>query len=189
VLRAGKLEHHPIVSGNRATEVTPGAILVAIGANLPGPDGERPIETCRAAVAALDALPRLRVRGLSRWYRTAPMPPSGQPDYINGVAHLSGTIDPGDLLAALQAIEAQAGRTRGAPNAARTLDLDIIAMGDLIRAAPDPILPHPRAHQRQFVLMPLAEVAPGWVHPILGETVAALIASLSVQGVRVEAAP
>lgn len=161
-----------------------GMILVAVGANLPGPDGTPPITTCRAAVAALDALPGLRLRGLSRWYRTPPMPPSGQPDYINGVAHLTGPTEPAALLAALQALETRAGRTRGTPNAPRTLDLDIIAMDTLVREAPDPILPHPRAHERRFVLMPLADVAPDWVHPVLAQTVAALIAALPDQGVR-----
>jgi 2-amino-4-hydroxy-6-hydroxymethyldihydropteridine diphosphokinase len=159
-------------------------ILVAVGANLPGPDGSPPITTCRAAVAALDALPGLRLRGLSRWYRTAPIPPSGQPDYINGVAHLIGPTEPAALLAVLQALETRAGRTRGTPNAPRTLDLDIIAMDTLVREAPDPILPHPRAHERRFVLMPLADVAPAWVHPVLAQTVAALIAALPDQGVR-----
>jgi len=162
-------------------------ILVAVGANLPGPDGAPPIATCRAAVAALDALPGLRLRGLSRWYRAAPMPPSGPPDYINGVAHLAGAAEPAALLAALQALEARAGRVRGAPNAARTLDLDIIAMDTLVRQAPDPILPHPRTHERRFVLMPLADVAPGWVHPVLGRTVEALIGVLPDQGVRLVA--
>lgn len=165
-----------------------GDILIGIGANLPGGDGAPPIATCRAAMAALDALPALRVRGLSRWYRTAPMPPSGQPDYINAVAHLTAAIEPGRLLATLQALEAQAGRRRTTPNAARPLDLDIIAMGDLVRDAPDPILPHPRAHQRLFVLLPLADVAPGWVHPILQQSVQALIAALPDQGVRLAAA-
>lgn len=167
----------------------PGPIFVAVGANLPGPDRAPPIATCRAAVAALDALPGLRLRGLSRWYRTAPLPPSGQPDYVNAVAHLSGDADPAALLAALQALEARAGRIRGMPNAARTLDLDIIAMGTLVRRAPDPVLPHPRAHERRFVLMPLAEVAPGWIHPVLRQTVEALIAFLPDQGVRVAAQP
>ncbi len=163
-------------------------ILVGIGANLPGRDGAPPVVTCRAAVAALDALPGVRVRGLSRWYCSAPVPPSGQPDYINAVAHLVGAIEPDRLLGALQALEAEAGRRRSTPNVARPLDLDIIAMGGLVREAPDPILPHPRAHQRLFVLMPLAEVAPGWVHPVLGQTVEALIAALPDQGVRVAAA-
>jgi 2-amino-4-hydroxy-6-hydroxymethyldihydropteridine diphosphokinase len=155
-------------------------ILVAIGANLPGLDGMPPIETCRRAAAALDALPGLRLRGLSRWYQTEPVPPSGQPPYVNAVAVLqvepgAADPDPAELLAALQAIEAEAGRVRGAPNAARTLDLDIIAMGGLVRAAPDPVLPHPRAHLRGFVLVPLMDVAPGWVHPVLGLTAAELL--------------
>ena len=82
------------------------------------------------------------------------------------------------------ALEAAAGRVRSAPNAARVLDLDIVAMGDLVRDAPDPILPHPRAHERAFVLVPLAELAPGWVHPVLGKNVAALIAALPAQEIR-----
>lgn len=73
---------------------------------------------------------------------------------------------------------------RGTPNAARTLDLDIIAMGTLVRQAPDPILPHPRAHERHFVLRPLADVAPGWVHPVLARAVEELLALLPEQGVR-----
>ncbi|HST74140.1 MAG TPA: 2-amino-4-hydroxy-6-hydroxymethyldihydropteridine diphosphokinase [Acetobacteraceae bacterium] len=153
-------------------------ILVAIGANLPGRDGEPPVETCRRAIAAMRDIPGVRLVAVSRWYETAPVPPSAQPDYVNGVARLEGDIAPAVLLARLQAIEAAEGRRRGAPNAARTLDLDIIAMGDLVRAAPDPILPHPRAHLRRFVLAPLAEVAPGWVHPVLHRPVEALIAGL-----------
>jgi len=162
-------------------------ILVSIGANLPTADGSSPLTTCRKAAAALDAIPGLCLVGLSRWFRTAPMPPSGQPDYINGVACLRGTADPGALLAAFRAIEAQAGRLRGERDAARTLDLDILAMGPagaLCRAAPDPVLPHPRAHLRGFVLAPLLDVAPDWVHPVLGRSAAALLAELPPQGVR-----
>jgi 2-amino-4-hydroxy-6-hydroxymethyldihydropteridine diphosphokinase len=153
-------------------------ILVAIGANLPAPGGEPPVETCRRAVVAMGEIPGARLVAASRWYKTAPVPPSGQPDYVNGVARLEGGIAPEALLAELQAIEAGEGRRRGLPNAARTLDLDIIAMGDLARTGPDPILPHPRAHLRPFVLVPLAEVAPGWVHPVLRRPVEELIAGL-----------
>jgi 2-amino-4-hydroxy-6-hydroxymethyldihydropteridine diphosphokinase len=84
----------------------------------------------------------------------------------------------------LQQIEAGAGRVRSEPNAARTLDLDIIAMGEngqMVRASPDPVLPHPRAHQRAFVLMPLVDVAPGWVHPGLGRSAGELLAALAPQ--------
>jgi 2-amino-4-hydroxy-6-hydroxymethyldihydropteridine diphosphokinase len=169
-------------------------ILVSIGANLPGPDGAPPLETCRRAAAALDALPGLRLRGLSRWFVTAPVLSEGQsavaaqPAYVNGVAHLvampGSAIDPAALLQRLMALDAAAGRVRGAPNAPRVLDLDIVAMGNLVRASPDPILPHPRAHERAFVLVPLADVAPGWVHPALGRSVEALIAGLPPQDVR-----
>ena len=91
--------------------------------------------------------------------------------------------DPAELLARLMAVEMACGRQRSVPNAARTLDLDIIAIDGLVRAAPDPILPHPRAHLRAFVLAPLADVAPGWVHPVLGRTAAALLAGLPPQDI------
>ncbi|HTW72757.1 MAG TPA: 2-amino-4-hydroxy-6-hydroxymethyldihydropteridine diphosphokinase [Acetobacteraceae bacterium] len=168
-------------------------ILVSIGANLPGRDGAPALETCRRAAAALDALPGLRLRGLSRWFATAPVLAEGdagrQPDYVNGVAHLvlapgAGAVAPAALLARLMELEAVAGRVRSVRNAPRVLDLDIIAMGDLVRTAPDPVLPHPRAHERGFVLVPLGEIVPGWVHPVLGRSVEALIAALPPQLVR-----
>ena len=81
-------------------------------------------------------------------------------------------------------IEAACGRQRSTPNAARTLDLDIIGIGQLVRDAPDPIVPHPRAHLRAFVLAPLADVAPDWVHPVLGRTASALLADLPPQEIR-----
>ncbi len=159
-------------------------LLVAIGANLPGPDGTAPLETCRRAVGRLGM--EMRLMGLSRWYLTEPVPPSGQPPYVNAVAHLDidPTTDPVEALAHLMQIEEQCGRVRSVPNAARTLDLDLIAMGALVRQSPDPILPHPRAHERAFVLVPLADVAPGWVHPVLGQTVEALLQGVSRAGIR-----
>lgn len=156
-------------------------IFVAIGANLSQHDGTPPLQTCRQAADALNELAGLRLIGLSRWFETAPVPPSGQPNYVNGVAVLDGPILPADLLAALQGIERAFGRVRGEANAARTLDLDILAMGDLIRAAPDPVVPHPRMHQRAFVLAPLQDVAPGWRHPVLGTSVEGLLGALPGQ--------
>jgi 2-amino-4-hydroxy-6-hydroxymethyldihydropteridine diphosphokinase len=167
-------------------------IVVGIGANLPAPDGASPLEAARRAAGHLDALPGLRLRALSRWFHTEPVPPSGQPFYVNAIALLgtepaAAEPDAADLLTRLQVIEAQAGRTRGERNAARTLDLDIIAMGEaggMVRAMPDPVLPHPRAHLRAFVLMPLLDVAPGWVHPVLGRSTADLLAGLPSQTIR-----
>lgn len=114
------------------------------------------------------------------------MPASQGPSFVNAIADFrveaGETIVPEVLLARLMEVERAAGRVRTVPNAPRPLDLDIIAMDGLVRAAPDPILPHPRAHQRAFVLVPLAEVMPGWVHPASVRTVEELIAALPEQG-------
>lgn len=160
-------------------------ILIAFGANLPGPDSCPPHETCRRAVMAVAALPGLRLEAVSRFYATAPVPVSDQPSYINGVMRLSGAVDPVWLLAEILGVEARFGRTRSVANAARSLDLDLIAVDDLIREPPlpDPILPHPRAHERAFVLVPLIDVAPDWRHPVLGLTPAALRALLPDQAI------
>ena len=162
-------------------------ILIALGANIPSRDGTLPRAACRGATWALAALPGVTLEAVSGWFETEPMPASGQPVYINGVARLRGEADPAELLARLHLLEAAAGRGRAEQNAARPLDLDIIAMGaegGLIRDAPDPILPHPRTHLRAFVLAPLADVAPGWMHPRLGKTAEAMLAALPSQGCR-----
>jgi len=156
--------------------------LVAIGSNLASADGRGPLQTCRAAATALDRLPGWRLAKVSRWYRTIPEPPlPGAPRFVNGLALLEGeegASDPASLLTALHGLEDAAGRTRPFPNAPRTLDLDLIAVGDLRRDAAPPVLPHPRAHLRRFVLQPLADVWPGWRHPVLGRTVEELLADL-----------
>ena len=153
-------------------------ILVAIGANLPGPWGSEPVQSCRRAVLEIDRLAGLRVSAVSRWYRSTPVPRAEQPDYANGMVRLAGSIEPAALLAALQEIEARAGRVRGAANAARTLDLDVIDIDGLVRDVPDPVLPHPRAHLRPFVLLPLRDVMPEWVEPRSGRNVGTLLARL-----------
>lgn len=174
-------------SRNGPGVVTKAEVFVALGANLPGPDGGPPLETLRNAIQRLDRLPGIRVARVSRWYRTAPVPAGDQPDYVNAVVALrvgsDDGVDPAWLLDQLMTIELEHGRQRGAANAARTLDLDVVAIGGLVRDAPDPILPHPRAHLRRFVMAPLADVAPDWVHPVLGETAAAILARLPEDGV------
>ncbi len=171
-------------------------ILIGIGANLPGPHGEAPLAMVRAAVAALAGIAGLRLVAVSGVWESAPVlppgepplgqPPSGQPRYVNAVARLEGLsggpeADPAWLLARLHAIEAQAGRVRGARNAARPLDLDILDMDGLVRASPDPVLPHPRMAARAFVLRPLAEVAPEWRHPVTGTGIRELLQGVAAQ--------
>ena len=103
-----------------------------------------------------------------------------QPEYRNGVALVEASAGPREVLAALHAIEAAMGRVRGERSAPRTLDLDLIAYGRTIIDTDGLILPHPRAHERRFVMGPLAEIAPEWTHPVLGATAKALAASAQV---------
>ena len=152
-------------------------ILVALGANLPTAEGTAPAVTLRRAAAGIGALPGLRPLALSRFWDSAAVPPSAQPRFVNAVIALEGRVDPEALLAALHDIEARFGRVRGEANAARTLDLDLIDANGAIRTGPL-VLPHPRLGQRAFVLLPLADVAPAWRHPVTGEGVDALIAAL-----------
>lgn len=159
-------------------------ILVAIGANLASADGRTPLETCQWAAGRLATLPHLHLHRVSCWFETRPVPVSDQPSFINGVALLSGTAEPNGLLQALQAIEATSGRVRSVPNAARTLDLDLLAMDVLVLTTPNLILPHPRLHERAFVLAPLIDVLPGWRHPTLGVTAEQLLARVPGQLVK-----
>src|SRR5204863_4418074 len=144
-------------------------ILIALGANLPSPEGG-PAETLRRAIARL-ALRGLTITARSRLYLTEPVPRSRQPWYANQAIAVDTDLSPHDLLGVLLAVELEFGRERRERNAARTLDLDLIAYDDVRLDTPDLILPHPRMHERAFVLAPLADIAPAWRHPESGETV------------------
>jgi 2-amino-4-hydroxy-6-hydroxymethyldihydropteridine diphosphokinase len=127
---------------------------VGLGANLG--DARAALQ---AALAALDGLPQTRLVSCSSFYRSAPVDSSG-PDYLNAVAEISTRLAPHDVLVYLQAIELQHGRERPYRNAPRTLDLDLLLYGDATLDTPTLTLPHPRLHERAFVLVPLAEIAP-----------------------------
>lgn len=153
-------------------------ILIAIGSNLPHAEYGSPAEVCAAAIDAIEAH-GCRVLARSRWYRSAPVPAADQPDFVNGVISVQTALEPGALLDRLHGIEAGFDRVRSVPNAARTLDLDLIAYDDMVNDGPAaPLLPHPGMAGRAFVLLPLRDVAPAWIHPVLGDTLAALIAAL-----------
>ncbi len=151
-------------------------IIIGLGANLPSHAGP-PRACCEAALDRLSGLGAETVR-VSRFYRSRPVPASDQPDFVNAVAELATEMTPEMLLQTLLTVERQFGRVRGAPNAARTLDLDLLDFDGLIRTGSDLQLPHPRMTLRAFVLLPLAEIAPKWRHPQSGQTAGQLLARL-----------
>ena len=152
-------------------------ILVGIGSNLAAPGYGSPQDTVEAAVAAL---PRVGVAvvGRSPWYLSEPVPASDQPWFVNGVVAVATELPPPVLLARLLALEARFGRERGARDAARTLDLDLLDYDGRQCSTATLELPHPRLHERRFVLVPLCDIAPEWRHPRLGLTASELLRRL-----------
>jgi len=137
-------------------------VFVGLGANLGDPRA-----TLVRALKELAALPQTRRVAVSPLYRSAPMEAQG-PEFINAVVELITTLTPRELLLALQSIEQAHGRERPYRHAPRTLDLDLLLYGQRIIRDPDLVVPHPRLHERAFVLRPLADLAPDLAHPALG---------------------
>lgn len=154
-------------------------ILIGIGSNVAAPPANTPLETAQLGLAAL-AAPHLEPVACSSWYESAPVPASNQPWFVNAVALIATDREPEFLLARMLDVETCFGRVRGERNAARTLDLDLLDYDGLIIDTPSLILPHPRLHERRFVLEPLCEIAPGWRHPRLSLTAAELLSCLPV---------
>ena len=153
-------------------------ILIGIGGNLASPRFGAPLDTLAAALNALEA-EGIEVTTRSAWYRTEPVPRSDQPWFINAVASLTTNLCARDLLGVLQAVEQQFGRVRNERNAARVLDLDLLDHRGQVTETASLVLPHPRLHQRRFVLLPLAEIAPSWRHPLWGLTAEQLLSRLT----------
>jgi 2-amino-4-hydroxy-6-hydroxymethyldihydropteridine diphosphokinase len=154
-------------------------IFVALGSNLSGTYACSQ-DVLNNAVAKMPVC----VVAQSQWWRSAPVPVSDDPDYINGVIQLDTDISPRELMQILLDIEMEFGRIRTHQNAPRILDLDLIAYDNRIMHKDEfLILPHPRMHLRAFVLRPLFEIAPDWVHPVTKESIADLIRNLSPEQV------
>ena len=151
-------------------------ILIGLGANLEGIYGapEDALQKCHKLFASID----VNIIKSSNIWKSAPVPVSDQPWYKNSVCIVETGLSPHDLLSALANIEDKAGRIRAEQNAARTLDLDILSYNDEIINDKHLILPHPQMHSRAFVLYPLREIAPDWVHPILNKSVDEMLAEM-----------
>lgn len=153
-------------------------ILVGLGSNLTTvrfPTSDQLLESALKSLADKG----LVVVDRSSWFRSAPIPASDQPWFVNGVVTLRTDLPPQALLQALHDIETDYGRLRSIRNASRTLDLDLLAYDDLVIDEPGGLrLPHPRLAERAFVLRPMVEVAPGWRHPVTGLTAAEMLARL-----------
>ena len=177
------------------TASPPSPVLIALGANVPGPAGP-PLISLNVAVSKLPSA-GVSVNVVSPFLATPAFPPSDQPDFLNAVVLGTSVLAPAQILAGLHAIERALGRMREVPWGPRPIDLDLLSVGGIVMEgywlaaargdvpgalAAAFVLPHPRLHLRDFVLKPLVQIAPDWCHPALGMTACAMLARLGAPG-------
>ena len=155
-------------------------IIIGVGGNINSEDGMHPIETCNKAICLLKDY-SIEVKKQSKWYNSEPIPKSNQPNFFNCVVIAITKSNEYDVLKFLHKIEAEFGRRRNKINEPRSIDLDLIDYSNKVLENKNLIIPHPRAHLRKFVMGPLAEINPNWIHPILKVNVLDILKKLNKQ--------
>ena len=159
-------------------------IIIGIGGNINSEDGTHPIEVAINAINCLKDY-SITVTKQSSWYETEPIPKSDQPNFFNCIIFANTTLDELNVLKSLHEIEHINGRRRKRINEARVIDLDLIDYSNKILISNEIIIPHPRAHQRRFVMEPLAELDANWIHPVLKTNVCEILKRLDNQIIKI----
>ena len=159
-------------------------IIIGIGGNIKSEDGSHPIHVAIKAINSLEDY-SIQVIERSSWYESEPIPKSDQPNFFNCIVFANTILSELDVLKALHKIEHSFGRKRKILNESRVIDLDLIDYSNKILSNKEIIIPHPRAHKRRFVMEPLAELDPNWVHPILKRDVCTILKKLRHQKVNI----
>ena len=155
-------------------------IIIGVGGNINSEDGIHPVEICNKAIRSFQEY-SIKVKKQSKWYNSEAIPKSDQPIFFNCVVLASTKLNEYDVLNFLHKIEAEFGRRRNKINAPRSIDLDLIDYSGKVVENKNLIIPHPRAHLRKFVMGPLAEINPNWIHPILKVNVIDILKKLDNQ--------
>lgn len=159
-------------------------VIISIGGNIRSDEGFHPIDIALKAIHIMKDF-SINVKKQSRWYETEPIPKSDQPNFYNCIIIAKTTLNELDVLKSLHKIEHMFGRRRKEVNESRVIDLDLIDYSNKILKNTEIIIPHPRAHQRRFVMEPLAELDQNWFHPILKKNVNKILIGLKDQKIKI----
>ena len=159
-------------------------IIIGIGGNIKSEDGDHPIKVAIKAISYLKDY-SINITDQSSWYETEPIPKSDQPNFFNCIVFAKTALNELDVLKSLHEIEYRLGRKRILVNEPRAIDLDLIDYSNKILRNKEIVIPHPRAHQRRFVMEPLAELDKNWIHPVLKINIKKILAKLNNQKIKV----
>ena len=159
-------------------------IIIGIGGNINSNDGSHPVSVAKKAINLLKNY-SIEITQQSSWYETEPIPKSKQPNFFNCVVFAKTMLNELDVLNTLHLIEHEFGRIRKKVNESRVIDLDLIDYSNKILTNDEITIPHPRAHKRRFVMEPLAELNPNWVHPILKTNVCKILKKINNQKIKI----